>query len=163
MTEKTVITVGAAIAALYWYRTRVSRQPIATVTTSEGFDLSPYGGPITYPQGIKDFAQAVARAEGFYTPGSIPARAHNPGDLKLPNTPTIGGGITVFADDAAGWTALYKQLYRVLTNQSTRYNLDMSIADMAHTWTATQADAWARNVATFLGVGSDTKLWEVLA
>lgn len=163
MKTNTAITVGAAIAALYWFRTQASRQPIATVTTSEGFDLSPYGGPITYPQGIKDFAQAIARAEGFFTRGSIPQRAHNPGDLKLPNTPTIGGGITVFPNDAAGWTALYKQLYRILIGQSDWYSLDMSIADMAHTWTTTQADAWGANVAHFLSVDPDVKLWEVLA
>lgn len=164
MTRNALITAGAAIAALYLLRTRASGQPVPSVTTSEGFDLSPYGGPVSYPAGIKSFAQAVARAEGFYVPGSVPQRAHNPGDLKVPGwTGDSLGGISVFANDAAGWDALYRQLYRILTNQSSYYTLDMSILDMARTWTATQQTAWAGNVANFLGVSTDAKLWEVMA
>lgn len=158
-----LITVGAAIAALYLYRTKISGQPVATVTTSEGFDLSPYGGPTTYPQGILNTAQAIARAEGFYVSGSIPQRAHNPGDLKVPGLPTLAGGITQFPDDAAGWSALYKQLYRILTGQSAYYTPDDTIAQMADNWTATQKTIWGQNVAMFLGVPTSTHLWEVLA
>ena len=161
--NKTIIGVGAAIAALYLFRTKLSHQPVPSVTTSEGFDLSPYGGPITYPDGIKQLAQAIARAEGVYVAGSVPQRAHNPGDLKLSGYPTLAGGISIFPDDNAGFDALYRQLYRILTNQSNYYSLDMTIADMARTWTATQQDSWARNVAGFLGVPTSTPLWEVMA
>lgn len=160
---KAAITVGAAIAALYLFRTKLSRQPVPSVTTSEGFDLSPYGGPISYPDGVKQMAQAIARAEGFYVAGSIPQRAHNPGDLKLSGYPTLGGGISVFDSDEAGWDALYKQLYRILTGQSGYYNIDMTIEDMAATWTATQQGEWARNVSNFLGVDTSARLWQVLA
>jgi hypothetical protein len=165
-TQSKVITIGAAIAALYLFRSRLSGGPVPTVTTSEGFDLSQYGGPTVYPQSIKTLGSAIARAEGFYVTGSIPQRAHNPGDLKVPNWtgPTLGSGISVFDSDDAGWNALYRQLYLILTGQSSHYNLDMTITDMAATWTATQSDAWARNVAGYLGVDpATTPLWRVMA
>jgi hypothetical protein len=163
--QKTAISIGAAIAAIFLFRTRMSQQPVATVTTSEGFDLSPYGGPTTYPAEIKRFAEAIARAEGFYVPNSIPQRARNPGDLKVPgwSGPTLGSGISVFGDVADGWNALYHQLYIILTGQSARYNLDMSIAEMAAIWTTTQQGPWATNVAGYLGLDVQIPLWQVLA
>lgn len=163
--KQKIVTIGAAITALYFWRTKVSKQPVPSVTTSEGFDLSPYGGPTSYPDGIKRMAQAIARAEGFYVAGSVPQRAHNPGDLKVPGWtgPTLGDNISVFATDDAGWNALYRQLYLILTGQSAYYNLDMTIADMARTWTATQQSAWGSNVAAALGVPTSTPLYMVLA
>lgn len=149
-----------AIALLYFWK----RQPVATVTTSEGYDLEPYGGPTSYPQPIVDTAQAIARAEGYYITGSVPNRANNPGDLKLGGV-TIANGITVFDTPEAGWNALYRQLYLILTGRSSYYNLDMTIAEMGRVWTATIAEqsAWASNVAGSLGVPTSTPLWAVLS
>lgn len=157
---KTIAVVGAIAAALLLWR----RKPVATVTTSEGFDLSSIGGPVTYPAPIKRFAEAIARAEGFYVAGSIPQRAHNPGDLKVLgwDGPTLGGGISVFQSDDAGWSALYRQLWIIVTGGSNNYYLDMSIDEMAAKWTATQSDAWARNVAGFLAVPTSTPLVSVI-
>ncbi len=165
MNKGDTLALGVAIAAIWYWRTRVSGQPVPSVTTSEGFDLSPYGGPISYPAGITTLAQAIATAEGFYVQGSIPQQAHNPGDLKMPNWsgPTIGNGISVFQSVDDGWNALKKQLYLILIGQSTYYNLDMTISDMAQTWTATQSDAWAANVAQGVGATPSTPLWSVLA
>lgn len=168
MTNKqAAITVGAAIAALWFYRTKISGgRPVATVTTSEGFDLSPYGGPTTYPEPIKSMATAIARAEGFFVTGSIPQRANNPGDLKVPGWTgaTLGEGISVFPSADAGWNALYKQLYLILTGGSGVYNLDMTISDMAAKWTGgDHPDTWARNVAGFVGADVSAPLWSVLS
>lgn len=141
-----------------------TRAPIATVTTSESFDLSPYGGPTSYPEPIRRFAQAIARQEGFYVTGAVPQLANNPGDLKVPGMPTLPGtSITKFSSVAAGWDALYRQLYLILTGRSTYYDLGMSIDEMSRIWTATEAAAWSRNVSSFLGVPSSTPLYEVLA
>jgi hypothetical protein len=160
--QKIALSAGVALVAL-WALTR--RGLVASVMTSEGFDLSPYGGPTIYPDAIKRVAEAIAKQEGFYVAGSIPQRAHNPGDLKIPGWTgaTLGSGISVFDSDGAGWTALYRQLWLILTGDSARYNLDMSIDDMARTWTATQQSAWAANVAGYLGVDTNTKLWAVLS
>lgn len=163
MTKHKVAVVALLGAFVLWVLR--PRALTATVTTSEGFDLNPYGGPTTYPDGIKNMAQAIARAEGFFIAGSVPARAHNPGDLVMPNWngPTLGAGISVFQDDDDGWNALYHQLNLILTGTSNRYNLDMSIADMAGTWTSTQQGPWANNVAGYLGVPTSTPLWAVIA
>lgn len=154
----TALVIGGGLAA--WF---LLRKPVAHVTTDYGFDLSPYGGQADYPNTIKIFAQAIARAEGFYLRDSIPSRAHNPGDLKLAGRETLAGtSITRFADDNQGWTALYRQLWIILTGQSDYYTPDMSIEDMAAVWTATDPDAWARNVAMFAGVDPKTPVWQVL-
>lgn len=160
--QRKAIAIGAAgLAAFLLFR---PKRLTATVTTSEGFDLEPYGGMTVYPAPIKRTAEAIARAEGFYVRGSIPQRAHNPGDLKVPNWtgPTLGSGISVFQSDDAGWAALYKQLQAILTGRSNYYNLDMTIADMGNVWTATQKDSWAANVAGFLAVPVTTPLYSVL-
>jgi hypothetical protein len=165
--QKAAIGVGAAIAALWLYRSKLSGGgPVPSVTTSEGFDLSPYGGQVVYPPALVDLGKAIARAEGFYQAGSIPQRAHNPGDLKVPGWtgPTLGEGISVFDSDAAGFEALNRQLYLILTGQSGVYNLDMTIATMAQKWTGNDnADSWARNVAGFVGADPSAPLWSVLS
>jgi hypothetical protein len=156
-TNAVLLGVGALV--LLWSR----RQPVGTVTTSEGYDLTPYGGPASYPEPVKAFALAIARAEGFYVRDSVPARAHNPGDLKVPGKPTLPGtSISQFANDNEGWQALYKQLWLIVTSKSAVYDLGMSIDDMAHAWTATQQTEWASNVALYSGADRSTPLWQVL-
>jgi hypothetical protein len=155
---KIVVLIGGGVLVLTWFK-----RPKGTVTTSEGFDLSAYGGPTSYPQPIIQFAQAIARQEGFYVRDSIPARAHNPGDLKIPGKATLPGtSITQFASDDEGWQALYKQLWSIVTGKSNNYNLSMTIEEMARVWTATEQSAWAGNVATFSGATPGTPLWQVL-
>lgn len=157
---RTLLALSLGVIALVLWR---RQSPTATVTTSEGFDLSPYGGETSYPLPIVNAAQAIARAEGFYVPGSIPQRAHNPGNLKL-GEPSIAGGITVFDSDDLGWAALYRQLSLIVTGRSRYYSLSMSIADMGRIWTATVAEqgAWSQNVASALGVSVATPLSQVL-
>jgi hypothetical protein len=134
-----------------------------TVTTWEGFDLGPYGGATSYSLEIQHAAQAIARQEGFYVTGSVPQRANNPGDLKMPGLPTLPGtSITKFPSADLGWNALHKQLFLIVTGQSSFYNLDMTLEQMAKIWTATQQIPWAVNVANYLGVSIETPLWEVL-
>jgi len=136
---------------------------VGTVETWEGFDLSPYGGPTSYPQPIQQMAIAIAKQEGFYVTGSIPQRANNPGDLKIPNTSTLPGtSITAFQSVSAGWDALYHQLMLIVTGQSSYYNLDMTIEQMSRVWTVTQQQPWASNVASQLGVSTQAPLWQVL-
>ena len=149
------------LALVWWWN---NRPLVGTVTTSEGFDLSQYGGPTSYPEPIRRFAGAIARQEGFYVNGSVPQRANNPGDLKLPNTRTLPGtAITWFESADAGWNALYRQLMLILSGRSSYYNLDMTIDEMGRVWTATEQVPWSTNVAAHLGVSRQTPLWQVLA
>lgn len=110
-----------------------------------------------------DLAEAIATAEGFYVPNSLPARCHNPGDLELGN---VGGGTvngkTVFPDDSAGWMALQHQCDLMLTGHSHVYKLTDNILEVAFKYTGgDNPTAWAMTVAQKLGVSQNTKLSEL--
>jgi len=110
------------------------------------------------------FAQAVATAEGFYVPGSRPARNHNPGDLTLDLTGAgVGwdGPFVIYATDADGFAALMVQIQKALDGTSSVYTPDMTIMQFATKYTATDQAAWASTVAGYLGVTVDTPISEV--
>lgn len=138
--------------------------------TSESFDLSDDEGSLSvsypvYSQQIQQFAQAIANAEGFFRPGSIPQRANNPGDLKVSGWtgPTLGAeGIPCFDSPDEGWSRLYRQLQLIVDGRSHVYSLSMTIDQMGAKWTDTQPSSWASNVAAFLGVPTSTPLSQVL-
>ena len=156
--QQTALTAGGVLALAY-----LLRPSRASVTTSETYDLSPYGGPTSYSAKLQRFAQAIARQEGFYVTGAIPQIANNPGDLVIPGLPTLPGTmITKFPSADAGWSALHRQLSLIVTGQSARYTLDMTIAEMSRVWTATQQVPWANNIAQQLGVPVTSPLWSVL-
>lgn len=119
---------------------------------------------------VKAFAQAIAHAEGFGVSDTIPTRAHNPGDLVMPNWrgESLGAEkISIFDDDKTGWTALYRQLGLIVSRQSHVYNPNMTIREMSKKWTATQQEEWASNVSNWLtlkGINAtpDTRLYEVI-
>ncbi len=156
MTRNQKIGVGVAVGALLLY----FRRPLtATVTTSETFDLSSVG---LFDAKIRSFAQAIAHAEGWSVPNSIPRRANNPGNLKMGAPTLAGSGITVYESADQGWNALYRQLGLIVGGGSAHYDLGMSIEQMGATYEADPGNAWARNVASYLGVSTSTPLWEVL-
>ena len=59
-------------------------------------------------------AWLIARQEGFFRPGTLPARRHNPGDLRhSPHSSHVGLGpddIGAIDSDASGWEDLERQL-----------------------------------------------------
>ena len=86
-------------------------------------------------------------------PGSLPQRLNNPGSLRDPAT----GQLRAFPTPANGWAALLAQLRLVLAGKSRYYRPEMSLADFARIYTGgDKPDAWARIVATELGVSPDT-------
>lgn len=118
---------------------------------------------------VQALARAIATAEGFFVPGSIPARAHNPGNLVIPGWtgPTLGAErISVFDSDDEGWSRLYRQIGLIVSGQSRVYTLDMTIAQMGNAWApggnANIPGAWATNVARVLGVPVSTTLRAIL-
>lgn len=92
--------------------------------------------------GLIALAEAIAQAEGFGVDGAIPTVRHNPGDLEIDGL----GTPTTFANDDDGWTALYAQLARIRDGRSAYYRPDMTLAQFAATWTATEQGAWLSNV-----------------
>ena len=110
-------------------------------------------------------AEAIATAEGYFHPSgtAIPQRANNPGNLKLGDIGlgTIGGK-TIYATIADGWAALERQIDLILTGQSRYYKPDMTILEVAQTYTGgDNAQAWANIVAEKLGVTPNTRIGEV--
>lgn len=153
MTNGKKLVLGAVIGGVLLYLTR----PKGTVTTSEEYDLGSVG---QFDDKIKQMAQAIAYAEGFGVPGSVPQRANNPGDLKVGEPTLDGSGITLFESVDQGWNALYRQLALIVSGRS-HYDLGDSIAVMGSRYAAGDAN-WARNVADFLGVSVSTPLYDVL-
>lgn len=113
---------------------------------------------------IGKLAAAIGRAEGFGPVENLPTKINNPGDLELGD---LGLGTqaakTVFSSIAEGWSALRREIEIIANGQSKYYNADTTIADMAKLWTGgDNADSWAQNVASALGVTPQTRLGDVL-
>jgi|SRR5208282_1765548 len=113
-----------------------------------------------------ELSRAIAKAEGFYAgKGTIPARCNNPGDIR-PNTLLPGqvgwcsGGYAKFRNARAGFAALDHQLEKIADGSSTRYNVNMTLAQFGKTYACDTR--WGKNVAKALGVTPQTQLWEVL-
>ncbi|MGH9770306.1 MAG: hypothetical protein ACRD4Q_01170 [Candidatus Acidiferrales bacterium] len=129
----------------------------ASASYSPTAPVSPY--PVTNSV-TSALANAIARAEGFFSEGSIPSSANNPGDIEIGDQGqgTIAGK-TVFGTLDAGWNALYNQINLMLTGRSSVYDPSMTINQVAQLYTGgDQASAWANNVASALGVTPDTTL-----
>jgi hypothetical protein len=112
----------------------------------------------THPK-VQAIAKAIATAEGYYVPNSLPRRLNNPGALKDP----ISGQFRRFDTPEAGWNALYAQVERILNNKSMYYNSNMTIRQIAQIWTGgDKPEAWARIVSSKLGVSPDTPINQVM-
>jgi hypothetical protein len=110
-------------------------------------------------------SRAIAKAEGFYEPNSIPAKIHNPGDVTdggegacgvFHSAGPHGAPLTIFATDEDGWRALYKKVRRMLDGASRTYSLELTIMEVAIKWAGSAA--WAENVAREMGVDTRTTM-----
>lgn len=127
------------------------------------------GQVVVKPNKMKQFTEAVAKAEGFGVHRAIPTRYHNPGDLKcnphrgrcvFEGTRGVGkGGHTIFKNDAAGWAALRLQVQMILEGRSRNFDKDMTINQMAKVY-AKNWRQWANCVSKELGVPPTTTLAE---
>lgn len=113
---------------------------------------------------VHNLAVAIAKAEGFYQKRTIPARYHNPGDLKAlpgvryPGQVRVGKGKhIVFRTDADGWAALHHQIHVIVQGQSRHYTLDNSLNDISRRYAARWRN-WARIVGHSLDVPPSTTL-----
>jgi hypothetical protein len=117
---------------------------------------------------VQDFAHAIAKAEGFYTRGTIPNRYSNPGDLKAragekyPGQKGIGkGGHVIFRNDAAGWAALTHQIEEAVSGDSQFYNPSMTFRQVAKKY-AGNYRVWLKNVTGVLGVDADMSIYDYM-
>lgn len=112
-------------------------------------------------------ARAIARAEGFYAPGSKPQRFHNPGDIRASRGVHYDGqistdrqGYVIFRRDADGWAALEDQIQRILDGSSRFYSVNNTLRQLAKRYAT--SPTWAKNVASALRCEPTAPLWEVL-
>lgn len=112
------------------------------------------------------FARAIASAEGFGLPGTLPTRYHNPGDLKAvkgfmyEGQAYVGkGGHIVFKTDRDGWNAMYRQIEKMRTGNSWHYVETMNIRQVARAY-AGNWKVWSRNVARNMESDETTTLAE---
>lgn len=109
---------------------------------------------------IYNLALAIARAEGAFTPGSIPDTRNNPGDLTDEN------GVIHFLEPNEGWRALFDKLEKIAAGKSRVYDPHWTIQELAVMYVTGGKPAhpgdnpsrWADAVAEFLGVGTDTTI-----
>jgi len=104
---------------------------------------------------VRKIAEAIAHAEGFDVPNSLPQRQNNPGDIS------DAEGVLYFPDAESGWQALYHQVSLMFSGGSRYYNPSMTIEEVAKKY-AQDWQPWAANVADFLGVTTGTKLSEIV-
>ncbi len=180
---------GIALLLLFFEGTASADQPAAAGDTSSGdYQYPPppddsftnaevgdvimgsSGVPVT-PTKIEALAKAIATAEGFFSSNAnvVPRRAHNPGDLTRSFGQATDGvanseGVLIFADDAAGWSALKAEATAMLTGASHIYSPVMTLRAIAAKYTGNDnSDAWASNAARVLGISPDQTLKDFLA
>ena len=126
--------------------------------------------PATWPSGnrVWDVCRAVAFAEGYQVPGSVPARLNNPGDISDGRATYgsefhSGSNITTFPNAATGWSWLYTKVDNVANGRSSVYDPSMSWREIGAKWAPQNAEVWASNVAGALGVDSDSSLGDYMS
>jgi hypothetical protein len=113
----------------------------------------------------KALAEAIAKAEGFFVPGSLPARCHNPGDLENGDVGCgVDQGKTIYPNDAAGWLALEHQCDLILGGLShAGYRIGDTLWKFAVRYTGNDGAAgWAQTVAQHLGLSVTNTLEDYL-
>lgn len=64
------------------------------------------------PDLIDQIAQAIARMEGYFTPGTIAQRNNNPGNLRRWGSRPVVNGYAKFETPEEGWAALRQQIQK---------------------------------------------------
>lgn len=151
-----VFVLAASVAAVWLWRRSQTSAPTVGPSGAIGATIASVK--------VQNVAKAIARAEGFYVSGSIPARANNPGNLKNGGRTLGDTGITIYESAEQGFAALHRQLNLIIAGQSAYYSLNTTIRQMGQKWTATAHEqlAWATNVAKTIGVSVDSTLGSVL-
>jgi hypothetical protein len=111
-------------------------------------------------------AHAIAQAEGYNVPHSIPNRCFNPGDLKGTAFPgQVGvckGGHAKFRSREAGWAALYNQVQKIADGTSTKYTPRATFRQVAKTY-AQNYRPWLKIVTKTLQVDDDDEVGAFLS
>ena len=120
----------------------------------------------TWPTGDKlwEFAQAIAKAEGYGPPENNPTRLFNPGDISdgfhlYGGEHYSGSDVTHFPDHETGWAWLRDKLQNCMNGASHIFKPSMTFRQFAQKY-AGDWQNWVMNVTLELGVSPDTTLEE---
>ena len=115
---------------------------------------------------VVQLAHAIAQAEGYTVPHSIPQRCNNPGDLKGTAFPgQVGickGGHARFKNAADGWAALYNQVQKIADGTSTKYTPRATFRQVARTY-AQNYRPWLKIVTKTLQVDENDEVGQFLS
>lgn len=149
-----VFAVLAIAVGLYLYFSNTVTQMSAIITNDQS----------TWPTGDKiwTICRAIALAEGANISGSVPDRLNNPGDISDGSSTygsqvQDGSHVTTFPDKKTGWQALYNKINNIANGKSCVYCADWTWQQFAEKY-AGDSCVWANNVASALGVSSDTTM-----
>jgi hypothetical protein len=110
-------------------------------------------------------AQAIARQEGFFSPGSLSQRNNNPGNLRIWGQQPIVRGYAQFSDPESGWRALRRQVQlniaRGLTVEQFFAGKPGVYAGYAPAKDGNDPATYAANVARWTGVPQGTPLNQI--
>jgi hypothetical protein len=120
---------------------------------------------VTITEAVTRCTYATLHAEGYHVPGSIPARACNPGDLKLGDhgLGTINAK-TIYPSHSAGFAALEHEWTLILTGHSAYYHPDWTPRKIAAEWTGNDnPSGWLKTFCELVPITPDAPLSSLLA
>lgn len=120
---------------------------------------------------VDQLAHAIAKAEGFYTKGTVPNRFNNPGDITSSSRHAYPGQVglsphhhyVIFKNASYGWAALRGQIQRIIDGKSKVYKQNMTFAQITHIYVGAAGPwekNWERNICSALGVTPRTTFQE---
>jgi hypothetical protein len=157
-----------ATALLGWDLLGARKAPVAS---EPPVSIRPVAVSAELEARVREMAQAIATAEGYYAPGphdgrTLPYVLNNPGGLKKPalaaaNLPTWKDtGLVQFPSADMGWEALHHQVRLMLTGASGIYDTSDSLLHVGEKYANGDVN-WGVNVATTLGVPAAITLSEL--
>lgn len=156
-----IIVLGlVGLAAYIFYSQGNAASDSGTGTIDTGDDTNG-SNPTT---AVQLLGKGIATAEGFYVPGTRPARNHNPGDLTVDligKSTGTDGAFVVYSNDADGWQNLYAQIEKWFSGDSAHATADSSVSDISQFYTTTDQDAWASTVSSVAGVNVDAPISDI--
>jgi hypothetical protein len=154
-----LVLLVIVLAVLAWRKlnsSQASTSPVANYDQQPAAPSVPSNGPLATME------NAIATMEGFFTPGSLAQRTHNPGDIG-----TYGGNVASYPSDSAGFNSLGTWLQN---HASANPNWDfydtmryyLTGDTMGTPGPGQNPDAYAEYVAGQLGVDPTTPVSQVI-
>lgn len=115
---------------------------------------------------VEQLSHAIAKAEGFYTRGTVPNRFNNPGDITSSSLHAYPGQIglsphrhyVIFKNASHGWAALQGQIQKIIDGTSKKYTQNMTFTQMSLIYSS--GKRWGTNVCAVLHISPQTTFEE---